>query len=115
MEVSASSGKYSVISSGLVLADDWDSDIGFHVQITKEMVLNIKLKFEEKEGAGRDLEIEAGKDELIFKCINFSDSSGTAFPIEIGTFLGEKLFFNFRNYGEKNVMRKVEYTFFTEK
>lgn len=115
MEVKVSSGKYNVISSGLVLADAWDSDIEFHVQIIKGTILNIKLKFEEKEGRNRDLEIESEKNALVFKCINFSDSSGTAFPIEIGTFIGKRLFFNFRNYGEKNVMRKVEYTFLTEK
>ena len=43
MEVKVSSGKYNVISSGLVLADAWDSDIEFHVQIIKGTILNLSL------------------------------------------------------------------------
>lgn len=113
MNVTISSGKYNVISSGCVVADSWESDIYFHVQINTSLTLEIVLHFEEIEGKGRDFTVEAKEKALYFKCINFSDTVGTASPLELGEFLGTTLFFYFRNYEEKGVMRKIDYAFYT--
>lgn len=115
MNITVSSGKYDVIQSGLVIADSWNSDIEFHLQLSKITVLNVTLRFVEQEGADKNFEVLAESNALVFKCTNFMDSTGTSYPIELATIKGKKVFLNFRNYGEKNVMRKIEYAFYSEK
>lgn len=115
MKISVSSGKYDVIGSGLVIADSWNSNIEFHLHISNLLIFNIILVFLEKEKEKRKLEIETGNNTVTFNCINFEDTSGTAYPLEIATVKGKKIFLSFRNYGEKDIMRKIEYTFFVEK
>lgn len=115
MNVTVSSGKFDVISSGLVIADNWESDIEFHININKLIKLHVKLRFIEEEGAERDFRIESEEAALVFKCVNFGDTVGTSYPLEIASFSGKKIYFNFRNYEEKKVMRKIEYTFYTDK
>lgn len=115
VQVSVSSGKYDVVSSGMIIADSWDSDIEFHLKVMKLLPLNVKLKFEENPEFEKIFKVESEENAIVFRCINFKDSTGTAYPIELATVKGKKILFYFRNYGEKNVIRKIEYTFYVEK
>ncbi len=115
MNVTVSSGKYDVISSGCVIADAWESDIQFHIHLNALTILEVELRFEYEEGKDRNFTVESTGKSLLFRCVNFSDTVGTSHPLEIGEFLGKKIFLSFRNYEEKNVMRKIDYAFYTYK
>lgn len=115
MKVTVSSGEYDVISSGCVVADSWESDIQFHIQLEDSLTIEIVLHFEYLENKEREFSVESTENSLIFKCVNFSDTVGTSQPIELGVFFGKTIFFGFRNYEEKHVMRKIEYAFYTNK
>ena len=114
MKITASSGNYQKIDSGLIIADKWDSDIIFHITDEKDFNYDVILKFKEDESGKQEFSrtIEKSKNTTIFECVNFRDTTGTKRPIQVVALEEKKVYITFRNYGEKNVMRKVEYTFY---
>lgn len=115
MKITVSSGKYDVIENGSVIADAWESDIEFHLYVNPLGYITLILHFEEQKDSERKIEFEAKENKIKFTCINFEDTVGTSRPLELGVISGKKVYFNFRNYEEKKVMRKIEYTFYEEK
>ena len=115
MTISISSGKYDVIENGIVIADSWNSEIEFHVDANAILKFDIILKFIETSDGKQNFTKEVKDNKITFECVNFGNSTGTAYPLEIATIVGKKMYLNFRNYGEKDVMRKIEYTFYIER
>ena len=96
MKINILSGSYKVIKSGSIIADEWASDIKFQLCPNAIISMTICLHFEEREGHERSLNVQSNTN------------------IEIGKISGKRIYFNFRNYEEKRVMRKIEYTFYEE-
>lgn len=114
MKINILSGSYKIIKSGSIIADEWASDIKFQLCPNAIISMTICLHFEEREGHERSLNVQSNTNTITFVCVNFGDTVGTSHPIEIGKISGKRIYFNFRNYEEKRVMRKIEYTFYEE-
>lgn len=114
MNFSISTNDCRVISSGIVILDDSNSDLKLKVEASDNFIFTIVLKFIESEDGNQGLEREINDTTIIFKCKNFNNAlgTGTVKPLPIATVSGKKILLNFWSYllGNSSA-RKVEYTF----
>lgn len=118
MKVTMETGNYRVLDSGTVFTFDSDSSLEFNMDFNESFQFNLILKFERNNTKKRDIKTEINDNNIILTCVNFDSSlgTGTSKAIELATFNGKKVFFNFWVYSlNEKSNRKVSYSLYIEK
>lgn len=118
MVVNKSSGNYSVLDAGTMLAFNSSSNVELEIVMDSDFSFKLQLLFESNDSKQHDLKSSVNGDTVTLTCTNFDNplGTGTKTPIELGLYQGKKIYFNFwvHSLGSKTA-RKVSYTLYIEK
>ena len=119
-EIDCTTGEMSVISSGFGITYDKEADYNIHVRFGDTFSFTVRIIFGADEPDGKPKmqpEIDEQKKVITLKCLNFNDfiGTGTIKPMNLATYKGRKIYFNFwvRTPGNGE-NREIRYCFYIE-
>lgn len=117
MKIEKSSSNHTILDSGSAITYSNTAELSFSVEMDNTFSFKVILKFENTDNNQYELKHNISDNTIILTCVNFDNplGTGTTNPIELATYNGKKIYFNFWVYalGAKS-LRKVAYTFYSE-
>lgn len=118
MTIEKSSSNHIILDSGSAITYSSTSELSFSVKMDDTFGFLLVLKFESTGESQHEVKQNVSGNTITLTCVNFDNSlgTGTTRPIELATFKGKKIYFNFWVYalGEKS-LRKIVYSFYSER
>lgn len=118
MTIEKSSSNHIILESGSAITYSSAAELSFSVTMDDTFGFLLVLNFESTDEKQQNLKKNVSGNTITLTCVNFDNSlgTGTTKPIELATFNGKKIYFNFWVYalGEKS-LRKIVYSFYSER
>lgn len=118
MKIELSSSNHIILASGSAIAFANTAELTFAIEMDASFSFTLVLKFESTDDGKQDLKNSIDGNTITLSCINFNNSLGTGTnrPIELAKFNGKRVYVNFWVYAlGNNALRKVSYTFYSER
>ena len=118
MVIEKASSNHIILDSGSAITYNKTAELSFSIQMDATFSFLLILKFESTGETQHELKKSVSENTITLTCVNFNNSlgTGTTTPIELATFNGKKIYFNFWVYDlGSNSLKKVVYSFYSER
>lgn len=118
MIVEKISSNHIILDTGSAITFDSTAELSFSCKMDDTFSFLLVLQFESNSDGQHVLKKNISGNTITLTCTNFDNplGTGTTKPVELATFNGKKIFFNFFVYalGDKT-LRKIVYSFYSER
>lgn len=118
MIIEKSSSNHTVLESGSVITYSNENEVLFSIKMDDTFSFDLLLKFTSNGEEQHQLQQSVSGNTITLNCVNFDNplGTGTKKPIELATFDNKKVYINFWvNALGDNALKKIAYTFYTER
>lgn len=118
MTIEKTSSNHIILDSGSVITFDSTAELSFSCKMDDTFSFSIVLQFESNGDGKQGLKQSISGNTITMTCVNFNNplGTGTTKPIELATFNGKKVYFNFFIHAlGDNSLRKISYSFYSER
>ncbi|MBQ2961097.1 MAG: hypothetical protein IJE09_07740 [Oscillospiraceae bacterium] len=118
MIIEKTSSNHIILDSGSAITFNSTAELSLSCKMDDTFSFSLVLQFESNGDGQHVLKQSISGNTITLTCFNFDNplGTGTTKPIELATFNGKKIYFNFFVYalGDK-ALRKIVYSFYSER